>query len=223
MVGFVSRSGLSFVAAGVLSSPARVYTAVAGRIKWTTTQARRKESAMPRLKPLDPSQATGETKQLYDGIQSNLGKVINIFQGLGNSSAALKAYLQMSGALKEGMLDAKLREQIALRVGQLNECDYCLAAHTKIGAGTGLGQEELLSARRGSGTDARSTAALQFVEKIVRGHGTVSDADVQAVRSAGFSDGEIAEIVANIALNVYTNYFNKVNGTEVDFPAVPPV
>jgi uncharacterized peroxidase-related enzyme len=178
---------------------------------------------MPRLTPLDPSQATGETKQLYEGILGNLPKVINIFQGLGNSSAALKAYLQMSGALKEGALDAKLREQIALRVGQLNECSYCLAAHTKIGSGAGLGQEERLSARRGSGTDPRATAALQFVEKVVRGHGKVSDADVQAVRSAGFKDGEIAEIVANIALNVYTNYFNNVNGTEVDFPAAPPL
>jgi uncharacterized peroxidase-related enzyme len=178
---------------------------------------------MPRLTPLDPSQATGETKQLYDGIQGNLGKVINIFQGMGNSSAALKAYLQMSGALKEGKLDAKLREQIALRVGQINECDYCVAAHSKIGAGAGLGQEELLSARRGSGTDARATAALQFVEKVVRGHGSVSDADVKAVKAAGFSDGEIAEIIANIALNVYTNYFNKVAGTEVDFPSVPAI
>jgi uncharacterized peroxidase-related enzyme len=178
---------------------------------------------MPRLKPLDPSQATGATKELYDGIQSRLGRVINIFQLLGNSPAALKAYLDFSGALKGGALDGKLRAAIALRVGQLNECDYCLAAHTAIGKNEGLGQEELISARRGSSGDTRTNAALQFVEKAVRGHGSVSDADVSALKSAGFSDGEIAEIVANIALNVYTNYFNKIAGTEVDFPAAPPL
>lgn len=178
---------------------------------------------MPRLKPLEPSQATGKTKQLYDGIQSSIGKVLNTFQVMGNSPAVLNGYLQLSGALKEGKLDVKLREQIILRVSQLNECSYCLAAHSFIGAKEGLGQEELLAARRGTSADPRAAAAIQFAEKVVRGHGKVSDADLQAVRDAGFDDGEIAEIVANAVLSIYTNYLNNVAGTEVDFPTPPPV
>ena len=54
---------------------------------------------MPRLKVVEPAQATGKTRELYDGLQKKMGKVVNIFQGMGNSPAALNAYLSMSSAV----------------------------------------------------------------------------------------------------------------------------
>jgi uncharacterized peroxidase-related enzyme len=176
---------------------------------------------MPRLKAVDPSQAGGKAKQLLDEVQANLGRTPNVFRTLANSSAALEAYLDFSDALGRGSLDAKLREQIAVAVAEANSCEYCLSAHTAIGKLVGLNENELLASRQSKSDDPRTDAALNFAHEIVVRRGELGTSDVEAVRAAGYSDGEIAEIIANVALNVFTNYFNLVAQTEVDFPKVP--
>ncbi|MFI4873863.1 MAG: carboxymuconolactone decarboxylase family protein, partial [Blastopirellula sp. JB062] len=129
--------------------------------------------------------------------------------------------LGFSQSLSSGRLPARLREKIALVVGETNHCDYCLAAHTLLGKGAGLSADDTLDARRGRSSDEQEQAALQFAQTIVNERGWVSDDAVLAVRQAGYDDGQIAEIVANVALNLFTNYFNHVAGTEIDFPAAP--
>lgn len=178
---------------------------------------------MPRLNAIDPATATGKTKELLDGVQKKLGSTPNIFRTFANSPAVLEGYLSFSGALGQGVLSAKVREQIALIVGQTNSCDYCLAAHSTIGKMVGLGEDELLAARQGDAQDPQTAAILRFARKLVTDRGNVSDQDTQGLRAAGLGDAEISEIVANVALNLFTNYFNHVAGTEVDFPAAPEV
>ena len=173
-----------------------------------------------RIKPLDPSQVQGKGKELLDGVQASLGKVPNIFKAMVNSPATLQAYLQFSGALKEGLLDAKVRAQTALAVGQKNNCQYCLAAHSVIGKGAGLQDNEIEDARRGQAQDTKAAAALTFAESIVENRGNVSDDEISALRTAGFGDGEIA---ANVALNIFSNYFNHVADPVIDFPAAKPL
>ena len=140
---------------------------------------------------------------------------------MANSPAVANAYLGFSQSLSTGLLPARLREQIALVVGETNGCDYCLATHTALGKGAGLSEQETCDARRAIATDDKVRVALVFARKVVSDQGNVSDEDVYQVRGAGYTDGEIAEIVANVALNIFTNYFNHVAGTEVDFPAAP--
>lgn len=176
---------------------------------------------MPRLEPVKHEEAQGKAKELLDGVNDKFGKVPNIFSHMAASPAVLQYYLDSSGALAEGSLPQELREQIALVVGQYNQCGYCLAAHTAIGKMAGLDQDEMLKNRQGEASDDKAGAALAFVRKAVDTRANVSDSDIQALRDAGFSDGDIAEIVANIALNLFTNYFNHIAGTEVDFPAAP--
>jgi uncharacterized peroxidase-related enzyme len=178
---------------------------------------------MNRLKKVNPERATGKTRELLDGIQKNLGMVPNIFRLMANSPAVLEAYLNFSGALATGALDAKLRERLALTVSQSNGCDYCLAAHTAIGRLTGLTDEEIEDSRRGASPDRRADAVLRFARKVLVLRGRVSDADVNQLRAAGLTDGEIAEVVAGIVLTVFTNYFNLVADTEVDFPVPEPL
>ena len=139
---------------------------------------------------------------------------------MANSPAVLEAYLQFSGALSAGALDAKLREQLALEVGEQNSCQYCVSAHTAIGHMVGLTESEIDSARNATSASPRSAAALKFAHAVVAGKGNVSDADVAAVRSAGFNDAEISEIIAHVALNIFTNYFNSAAQVEVDFPKI---
>ncbi|MFN0123455.1 MAG: carboxymuconolactone decarboxylase family protein [Blastocatellia bacterium] len=175
---------------------------------------------MPRLNAIDPKEATGKAKELLDGVKAKIGMVPNLMRTFANSPAALEAYLNFSGALGAGSLDAKLREQIALTVAGANSCEYCLSAHTAIGKMAGLNENELVASRHAGSSDPKVDAALKFAHQIVVKRGEVLDTDVQAVRAAGYGDGEITEIVANVALNIFTNYFNHVAQTVVDFPKV---
>ena len=172
---------------------------------------------MPRLKRLEKTDGDAKAQQMMAELDNNK-KLLNIFRGMANSPAVLDAYLKFSGALKEGKLDAKTREAIALVVGQTNRCDYCLSAHTAIGKGTGLDDAAIRDARQGRSSDHKAAAAMALAKRLVEAKGSVADADVAAARAAGLDDGEIGEVVANVALNIFTNYFNHVNQTEVDFP-----
>ncbi len=106
-------------------------------------------------------------------------------------------------------------------VGEANACGYCVAAHTASGKRAGLTEEETKEARRASSQDGKEQVALAFARKVVQDRGVVADDDVEQLRRAGYTDGEVGEIVANVALSIFTNYFNHVVGTEVDFPAAP--
>ncbi len=176
---------------------------------------------MTRLKALSPDEATGKAKELFNGVQSKLGMVPNMMRTMGNSPAVLEAYLNLSGALGHGTLGAKTGELIALAVAESNACDYCLSAHSFIGEKlVGIDASALAEAREGNSKNAKIDAALKFAQELVSKRGAVHNADVKAVKDAGYSDGEVGEIVAHVALNIFTNYLNITAQTEIDFPEV---
>ena len=175
---------------------------------------------MPRLQPIHPKEATGKAKELLDAVQSSLGMTSDLLRTLANAPAALEAYLGFSDALSEGVLPTRLRQQIALTVAEVNRCGYSLAAHTAVGKTVGLSEENILDSRQAVSPDSKIQAALQFACQILEKRARVSDADVWRLRKAGYGDPEISEIVANVVLNMFTNYFNQVAETEVDFPKV---
>lgn len=175
---------------------------------------------MPRIQAIDPKNAGGDAKKLFDAAQAKMGRVPNILRAMGNSAAALEGYLNFSGALAKGQLDPKIRELIAVTVAEANACEYCLSAHTAIGKMAGLGDDALESGRNASSDDPKTDAALKFAHLMVVKRGELGDSDAQTLRDAGWGEGEIVEIVANVALNIFTNYFNHIAGTEIDFPRV---
>ncbi len=177
---------------------------------------------MARINAIETEEAAPNARTLLQGVQKKLGMTPNLMRTMANSPAVLEAYLGFSNSLGQSSLSPKLREQVALTVGEVNRCQYCLAAHSTLGKMVGLGDEEIADSRRGVSPDRKTEAVLRFARKIVTERGWVSDADVAAVRAASVSDAEIAEIVAAVALNIFTNYFNHVAGTEVDFPEVEP-
>jgi uncharacterized peroxidase-related enzyme len=141
-------------------------------------------------------------------------------QTMANSPAVLKGYLDFSNALSKGNLSGKFREQIALAVSEVNDCRYCLAAHSAIGRTVGLSDEAIGDSRRGESPDPKESTALAFTRTVVVNRGRVTDEEVSKLRKAGFTEGDIVELIANISLTLFTNYFNHVAETEVDFPAV---
>lgn len=158
---------------------------------------------------------------LLQAVQKQLGSVPNLFRVVGNSPAALEGYLGLNGALAKGKLDAKTRERIALAVAEINGCGYCLAAHTYLGKNLAkLDDAEIAANRSGMSNDAKADAAVRFAAKVVAARGHVATSDLDAVRSAGYGDAEVIEIVLHVALNTLTNYVNEVAGTDIDFPVV---
>jgi uncharacterized peroxidase-related enzyme len=158
---------------------------------------------------------------LLAAVQQQLGVVPNLMKLIGHSPAALEGYLSLSGALAKGKLDAKLRERLALVVAEFNGCDYCLSAHDYLGRNVAkLSTHEIEAARTGRSEDARADAALRFALRVAQAHGRVNDADLAALRAAGFDEAGVIEIVVTVALNVLTNYVNNVAQTDIDFPKV---
>jgi uncharacterized peroxidase-related enzyme len=175
---------------------------------------------MNRVPLIDRRATTPDRQALLDGIHTAFGTVPQMFRAVANSPAALKSMWGSFGALGSGVLGAKLSELIAVAVADRNACEYCLAAHTALGRKAGASAQELQAAQAGESSDPRANAALRFALKLVDARGQVGEGDVQALRGAGFSDEEVVEVVAHVALNLFTNYVNIALAVPVDFPAV---
>lgn len=175
---------------------------------------------MTRITLIEPQNATGTASAQLAEIKAAFGVVPNMFKAVANSPAALTSMWGSFGALGGGRLGAKLGEQIAVAIADRNACHYCLAAHTGLGRKAGATAEEMVEAQAGRSADPRTEAALQFAIKVVETRAGVTADDVEALRAAGFDDGEVVEIIAHIALNLFTNYINVALNVPVDFPGV---
>jgi uncharacterized peroxidase-related enzyme len=175
---------------------------------------------MSRIQLITPADTTGERQQLLGQIQQAFGATPNMFKAVANSTAALKSMWGSFGALGGGVIPAKLGEQIAVAIADRNNCEYCLAAHTALGRKAGASAEEMSAAQAGQSADAKTAAALRFAIAVVNNRAQIADADVAGLREAGYSDEEIVEILAHVALNLFTNYINVAFQVPVDFPSV---
>ena len=175
---------------------------------------------MSRIPLIDRAATSADRKALLDQVNQAFGTTPNMFKAVANSPAALKSMWGSFGALGGGVINAKLGEQIAVAVADRNACEYCLAAHTALGRKAGVSAEGMAAAQRGESADPATAAALTFALKLVNERGNVSEADMQAVRQAGFSDEQVVEILAHVALNLFTNYVNVAFAVPVDFAPV---
>ena len=178
---------------------------------------------MARLAIPTVESAPAKSQPILQNYQKVLGVVPNFFALISQSPDALKAIADMHGALGKS-LGHKTRERIHVMTAEVNGCNYCLSAHTYLGAKLqGLSAEDMELNREGHSTDPQADAALQFAYKIAKSRGHIEDADVETVRAAGYSDTQIVDIVAETAFSFITNLFNNTFKTDIDatFPALP--
>lgn len=175
---------------------------------------------MSRIAALDPQSTTGKTREILGAVEKMLGVTPNLFRVAAQSPSTLEGLVGLNGATAHGTLRAATREAIALTVAETNGCDYCLSAHSALGKGAGLSEEAIGQARDAASSDPKVSAILKFARSVVTLHGRVSDQELASARSAGVTDAEILETVANVVLNIFTNYVNLVSETEIDFPVV---
>jgi len=174
--------------------------------------------------PASIADAPPAAQPALEAVRTRIGQVPNLFRVLANSPSALEGYLGLSDALDRGGLPAATRERIALAVAEANGCGYCLAAHSYLGKAVArLSDDEIARNRRGGSLDPKADAAVRFAARVVAARGHVGADDLTALRAAGYDDAQAIEIVLHVALNTLTNYVNEVSGTEIDFPAAPPL
>jgi len=178
---------------------------------------------MQTIQPVQIENAEGPILGLLETLQSKQfaflnerGEMSNLVRTMAQSAQTLDAYQQFQRTLTNGKLTAKLREQIALAVAQANRCQYSLAQHAARASKLGMTNEEILASREGRAADLKARVCLPFVQSLVTQNGsTVAD-----LQDAGFTDAEVVEVIAQVALNIFENYFAAVAQIELDFPRV---
>lgn len=177
---------------------------------------------MSRLSVPNLESDTGPSGQVYAQIKKAIGNVPNTFAAIAaHGPAALKAVLAADTVLASGSLSKRDQETIKLVISGVAGCDYCVAAHSLLGKLAGLTPDELknIRDRRATGDEKRD-ALIRFVRKLAQISGTVSDEEFAAIKAPGYSDAQLVEISLAFATTVFTNVFNRINDTEIDFPAV---
>ncbi|AIT81797.1 carboxymuconolactone decarboxylase family protein [Novosphingobium pentaromativorans] len=177
---------------------------------------------MPRIpQPATIADAPEASRPLLEAVIKQLGSAPNLFRLIATSPQALEGYLALSGALGKGALPAATRERIALAVAEINGCGYCLSAHAYLGQKFArLDEAEIAANRSGASNDPKADAAVRFAVRVAATRGHIGDAEFSAVKLAGYTDAQIIEIVQHVALNTWTNSFNNVFQTEIDFPVL---
>ena len=170
---------------------------------------------------IDPQTATGAARDLLGSTLKQLGRVPNLYRAMANSPIALGAYLEFRAALQGCSLDIAMRERIALLTAQLNDCDYCVAAHNFRGSKIGLSADDLANTRMSHSDSPKIYVALVFVTELIESKGAVAVSTHDALLQAGWTVSEIGEMVAHVALNVFSNYFKQIANPALDFPAAP--
>lgn len=176
---------------------------------------------MTNFAPVEPEAATGKVAELLAQVHNSFGLTPTMTKVMANSPTLLQAYLALSGAVAGGSLKPAVRERLAIATAQLNGCEYCLSAHTYVGANIAMVDPvELDRARRAESSDEYVDALLKLSNTIAENAGDVDEVDLETARAAGVTDEEIGEVVANLALNILTNYFNILAHVDNDWPVV---
>ena len=176
---------------------------------------------MPRIQPLDQNTADPATEALLGSVRKSMGAVPNLIATMARSPAVAGAYLGFAQASRAARCPVVSASRSPWWSAKPTPAAIAWRRTRRRGRRSGLTEEETKEARRAASDDEKEQAALVFARKVVQDRGVVADDDVEQLRRAGYTDGEVGEIVANVALSLFTNYFNHVAATEVDFPAAP--
>lgn len=159
-------------------------------------------------------------QQMFDALKGQLGMVPNLYATLAHSENALGSYLALQSA--KSSITGKAREVVNLVVSQVNDCAYCLAAHTVIGGMVGFKPEQIMEIRLGHASfDPKLDALARLTQDIARNRGHGDEALVDAFIAAGWAAENLVDVIVTIGDKTVTNYLHGVTKVPVDFPAAP--
>ena len=161
-----------------------------------------------------------ENQALFDNLKKMIGFTPNLYATFAHSPTALGTYLTLQNA--KSSLTPKEREVVNLVVSQVNQCQYCLAAHTAVGKMVGFTEAQILEIRHGRAAfDPRLDALARFVREVAEKRGQVAPAATEAFLAAGWTQGSLVDVIVVIGDKTITNYLHGVTKIPVDFPMAP--
>lgn len=159
---------------------------------------------------------------IFDKLQGMVGFVPNLYAYYANNETALGDYLTLQN--RKSTLRAKEREVINLVVSQVNECDYCLAAHTAIGKMNGFSEKETVEIRKGEVSfDEKLGALARFVRETTEKRGKPSREAVEAFFAAGYTEAHLVDVLIVIGDKTISNYLHGVTQIPIDWEPAPPL
>lgn len=162
--------------------------------------------------------ASPANQALFDNLKQGLGFVPNLYATMAHSDTALSTYLTLQNA--KSSLSVKAREVVNLAVSEVNQCAYCLAAHSMLGKMVGFTEDQILLIRAGTAPfDTRLDALARLVRNVVQARGHVNSAVIQAFFDAGWSEGNLVDVMVVIGDKTISNYLHSATKIPVDFPA----
>lgn len=179
---------------------------------------------LPRIPVHTLDDAPAASRDTLAALGQKMGKVLNIHAEMAHAPVVIAAYAGMQNAIAEhGTFDARTREAIALTVGAVDRCDYCQSAHTLSGKRAGWTEDQTVAIRAGEPVDPRLDALIAVVRGAAGDVGEVDEVTWKSALEAGWTETELTEAFAHVAVNLYTNYFNHYAVTELDVPAAPGI
>lgn len=175
---------------------------------------------MTKFSQVETEEATGKTKELYNGITKAFGKVPNLFKMLGGTPDVLESVLLFNSSITSGKLSAKDVEQIALTASSVNQCNYCVSTHIAVGTQLKISETELMNNIQAISDNPRTSAILLFTKEATLNRGKVSDETVNSLREFGIDNSTIIEILGVIGLYSFLNYLNHLTQPVIDFPVI---
>ena len=159
-----------------------------------------------------------ESQLLFDQVTKHLGKLPNLYATMGYSPGTLKGYLQFEAAMTGGVFTAKEKEAINLVVSEINNCNYCLAAHTMIAKSKGYTHEEIIGIRKGYSAESKLDTAVKLAKSITENRGEADPQLLADFFEAGYQEDALIELIGLITAKIFTNYVYAITGVPLDFP-----
>jgi uncharacterized peroxidase-related enzyme len=178
---------------------------------------------MKTLKSLGFEEANTNSQEIFNTVKGKIGMVPNIYAAMGVSDKLLGGFLTFTETLKSGELSGKEYEAVALATSQVNECEYCISAHTAIGKMNGFTEEETLNIRTNTIADKKLNALVAFASELADRKGEASDETIANFFEAGYSKAAFAEVIGAVSLTTITNTVFLNGAIEIDFPKAKEV
>jgi uncharacterized peroxidase-related enzyme len=168
------------------------------------------------------NQVSENNQAIFDNLNKALGFVPNLYATYAHSDTALENYLNFANA--KTSLSAKEKEVVNLAVSEVNNCIYCLSAHTAIGKMNGFTDEQILELRAGEASfDNKFNALAKLAKNITENRGR-TDADVlENFFTAGYSKGNLIDAISLVGEKTISNYVHSTTQVPVDFPVAQPL
>ena len=168
----------------------------------------------------DTSKLTGKNQEMLTQLEQSMGLMPNIMKQMANSPAALEAFLSSRDALSKGALSDKMRALIGILIAETYSNGYMLSARVAQAKKAGMSDEDIQSAKDQCSKDPKEDRGLQFVRNVVLRHGELPPSEMAELKAAGYTEGEIVELIANISMNMQVYYLIQIANPAADFPAV---